>query len=130
MKPTIAEKHPEAYDALKTEGFTGIAEMMTIFRSQKMMGEALGVQSSATISQWSARAHDPSHRYEKKARSWLKAQRKTEPVPEPTYEPRPVPIAPPFPQIQHEPKLLMIGVNGNESEVRKALEFLKCEVFE
>jgi hypothetical protein len=129
MTPTLAQKYPEAHALIRATGRKAIAEMMEGCHKQKDLAEALDL-TTPSMSAWMKAKVIPRKKYDIRARAWLKSQRKTEPVPEPTYEPRPVPIAAPFPQIQHEKKMLMVAVNGNESQVRKALEFLNCEVFE
>jgi hypothetical protein len=129
MTPTLAQKYPEAHARLAASGFTEIARLMGVMKRSVDLAQAVGAASSSVSNWFGPLARDPRWIYEKAARDYS-VDAKPEPVPEPAHNPRPIPIAAPFPQIQHEKKMLMVAVNGNENQVRKALEFLNCEVFE
>jgi hypothetical protein len=128
MTPTLAQKYPEAHARLAASGFTEIARLMGVMKRNVDLAQAVGAASSSVSNWFGPLGRDPRWVYEKAARGYG-VDAKPEPVPE-LYETRPIPVAPPFPQIQHEKKMLMVAVNGNEAQVRKALEFLNCEVFE
>jgi hypothetical protein len=124
MTPSLAEKNPQAHARLFAAGFTEIARLMEVTYRNLDIEELTGAPSSS-VSHWFHQGRNPLWKYEYAARDKTKNL-----SPEPSPTPRPVPIAPPSPQIQHEKKMLMVAVNGNESQVRKALDFLNCEVFE